>query len=302
MRNKKDTNYGAVLAALGAVLIWCWSGVCFRKGSELMGGAMVYLTFMTGTGSLTAVLLQYFNGKPLSSLYRIPPRMMLSGTFGVAVYTVMLATAFGIAPESDLGQVNLLNLMWPVWIVVFGFLLLRDRPKPSLAVLGVILSLAGVLVSRGVDHLTRLPADLTAPLMALAGGLMWACYSVLLRKWGISEDEGGTAFNFATCAVMAGLIALYTGAWQNMPAWTPETVFWILFGGIGPVGLAYSWWEIGVKKGPVFFIASLAYFIPIGSSLLIGLIFKESMSSGLLYGAVLIAAGAWVINSASRST
>jgi drug/metabolite transporter (DMT)-like permease len=147
-----------------------------------------------------------------------------------------------------------------------------------------------------------MPSQLTAPLLALTAGLMWALYSVLLRKWKTDDDQGGTAFNFAVCSLMAGTIAFITGEWKNMPAWSSETFFWIIFGGIGPVGLAYSWWEIGVKKGPVFLIAALAYFIPVGSSLLIGLIFKESMNGGLLFGAVLIAAGAWLVKVAGRDT
>jgi drug/metabolite transporter (DMT)-like permease len=300
MPDKKEINNGAVLAAVGAVLLWSFSGVCFRKGSELMG-SMVYLTCMTAMGSFTAVLLHYFRGQPLSSLYRLPPRVLLSGIVGVAFYTVILATAFGVAAESDLGQINLLNLMWPVWVVVLGFIFLPDRPKPVLVLSGIILGLAGVMISRGIDQFTRLPADLTAPFLALTGGLLWSFYTVLLRKWKIPADKGGTAFNFAVCALMAGVTALFSGEWRNLPAWSWETVFWVLFGGVGPVGLAYSLWEIGVKKGPVFLIASLAFFIPIGSSLLIGLIFKESMNSGLLFGAVLIALGAWVINSASRN-
>ena len=260
-------------------------------------GPMVYLTFMTGMGSLTAVLFQYFRKQPLSSIYRLPPRVILSGTVGVALYTVMLAAAFGMALESDLGQVNLLNYIWPVWMVVFGLILLRDRPKPFLTVSGIILCLTGVMISRGYDQLTRLPTDLTAPVLALTGGMLWAFHSVLLRKWEIPESQGGTALNFATCALMAGFIAVYTGEWQNTQIWSLETILWIMFGGIGPVGLAYSWWEIGVKEGPVFLIAALSNFTPIGSSLLIGLIFKESMNSGLLFGGVLIAMGAWIINS-----
>ena len=86
-----------------------------------------------------------------------------------------------------------------------------------------------------------------------------------------------------------------------MPSWSNAASFWVFFGAVGPVGLAYSWWETGVKKGPVFLIASLAYFIPVGSSLLIGLVFKESMNNGLLFGAVLIAIGAWMVRYAGRS-
>ena len=61
-----NTNNRAILAAVGSVLLWCWSGVCFRKGSELMG-TMVYLTFMTGGGALTAVILQLFRRQPISA-------------------------------------------------------------------------------------------------------------------------------------------------------------------------------------------------------------------------------------------
>ena len=39
---------------------------------------------------------------------------------------------------------------------------------------------------------------------------------------------------------------------------------------------------------------AFAYFIPIGSTLLIGLLFREAVGPGLLFGAVLIAAGAWL--------
>ncbi len=289
----------AIIAAVGAVLLWCWSGVCFRKGSEMMG-SMVYLTFMTGGGALTAAILQYIHRQPLSDIFKLPVRMIVAGFFGVALYTVMLAAAFGIASEADLGQINLLNYLWPVWLVILGIILLKDKPHPLLTALGILLGLIGVIISRGLDMFAIVPSTLLPHTFALVGGFLWALYSVLLRKWQIPEEKGGTAFHFAVCAVIAAIIAALLNQWQSMPPWSSTMVFWIVFGAVGPVGLAYSWWEIGVKNGPVFLIASLAYFIPIGSSLLIGLIFKESMNSGLLVGAVLIAFGAWLVRHASR--
>ena len=82
----------------------------------------------------------------------------------------------------------------------------------------------------------------------------------------------------------------------------PEAGFWILFGGIGPVGLAYHWWEIGVKRGNVHLLSLLAYFIPVGSSILIGLFFRESLGRGLLPGALLITAGAWLAGRSGGSS
>jgi len=281
-------------------MLWCWSGVCFRKGSELMGSSMVYLTLMTGCGSLTAVIFQYFRGQPLLNMFRLPFRVVVAGFFGVALYTVMLASAFGMAAEEDVGQINLLNLLWPVWMVVLGMLLLGSRPKAPLAISGILLGLFGVVISRGQNLFTHLPTNLFPHALALAGGFLWALYVVLLRKWKISEEEGGTAFHFAICAIIAALLATFAGDWARIPPLSGSMLFWILLGGVGPVGIAYSLYEISVKNGPVILIASFSYFIPIGSSLLIGLLFREAMNKGLVFGAVFIALGAWMVHYGGR--
>ncbi len=269
--------------------------MCFRKGSELFRSSMVYLTFMTGCGSLTAIVLQYFRKQPLKYMVRLPLKVLGAGFFGVALYTVMLAMAFGVAAEEDIGQINLLNYLWPFWIMVLGMLLLGSKPKALLAISGMIMGLFGIVISRGQNIFTHLPTNLFPHALALSGGFLWALYVVLLRKWKIPEEEGGTAFHFAICAITAGILATFAHDWHNIPPLSGSMLFWILFGGVGPVGLAYSLYEISVKNGPIILIAAFSYFIPIGSSLLIGLFFKETMNSGLIFGAVFITLGSWMV-------
>ena len=289
-RNEKKM---ATIAAVGSILLWCASGVCFARGARLMG-PMAYLTLMTATGVITVVLLQRFRGQPFADLVRLPIRVMVAGFWGVAFYTVILALAFGIAPERAIGQVNLLNYLWPVWIVLLSAVLIREKTQLLPTAAGVLLGFAGIVVARGPAEILHAPENPLPLFLALLGGFLWACYSVLLRRWRIPTEQGGTAFHFTLCALMAAAVAAIRGEWQNLPPVGAEALFWILFGGIGPVGLAYHWWEIGVKRGNVPLISTLAYFIPIGSTLLIGLLFREAMGSGLLFGAVLIAAGAWL--------
>ena len=283
----------ATLAAAGSILLWCASGVCFARGARLLG-PMAYLTLMTATGVITVVLLQIFRGQPFADLVRLPLRVMVAGFWGVAFYTVILALAFGIAPERDIGQVNLLNYLWPVWIVLLSAVLIREKTRLLTTTAGAILGFAGIVVARGPAEILRVPENPLPLFLALLGGFLWACYSVLLRRWWIPAEQGGTAFHFTLCALMAAAVAAIRGEWQGLPSIGAEALFWILFGGIGPVGLAYHWWEIGIKRGHVPLISTLAYFIPIGSTLLIGILFREAMGPGLLFGAVLIAVGAWL--------
>lgn len=290
---ESDEKKSATFAAVGSILLWCASGICFARGARLLG-PMAYLTLMTATGVVTVVLLQRLRGKPFADLFRLPLRVMVAGFWGVAVYTVILALAFGIAPETAIGQVNLLNYLWPVWIVLLSAALIPEKTRLLPTAAGVLLGFAGIAVARGPADLLSAPENPLPLFLALLGGFLWACYSVLLRRWRIPAEQGGTAFHFTFCALMAAAVAAIRGEWQNLPPVGAEALFWILFGGIGPVGLAYHWWEIGVKRGHVPLISTLAYFIPIGSTLLIGLLFREAMGPGLFFGAVLIAAGAWL--------
>jgi hypothetical protein len=116
----------ATLLGAFSILLWCWSGACFARGGRIFGPG-VYLTLMTGTGAATVVLLQMLRGRPLVDLVRLPGRVVAAGAVGVALYTVLLALALFSAAPADLGQVNLLNYLWPIWIVAFPWSLLPSR-------------------------------------------------------------------------------------------------------------------------------------------------------------------------------
>ncbi|HEX2973098.1 MAG TPA: EamA family transporter, partial [Tepidisphaeraceae bacterium] len=238
--------------------------------------------------------------RPLAGLFRPPGRVMVAGFFGVAVYSVLLVWAMGIAQERDLGAVLLLNYLWPIWMVLLGMSLLPGRTRVGWVVDGALLGFAGVAMGTlGVGHR---PVSLLPHAMALAGSFLWALYSVLLRRWKIPAEQGGSTFHFMVCALLAGGLAWKRGAWQGAGVLDAWSVGWILFGGIGPIGLAYYGWEIGVKRASVHLIALLAYFIPIGSAVLIGLFFHAAMSPRLILGAAMIAIGAWLGHRGTRES
>lgn len=290
----------ATAAAIGALFLWCWSGPCFAAGSRAMG-AMPYLSCIALTGSLTGALVHCLRRQSMRDLLCLPRGIAIAGFFGIAVYTLILAFAVGIAPDRDIGQVVLINYLWPIWLIVLGIGLLDEKPRIGLTLAAAALGFGGVLVARGTETFTGTPSSLLPHALSFVGAFLWALYSVLLKRWKVPEEKGGSTLQFFLCGIMAALGALLNGGWSEMPPLTGKTIFWILFGGIGPVGLAYYWWEIGMKRGSIHLIALLAFFVPIISAVLVGVLFREAMSAGLVPGAVMIAAAAFLGRRATKA-
>jgi drug/metabolite transporter (DMT)-like permease len=289
----------ATAAAMGSIALWSFSGLCYAAGGGLLG-AMPYLAMSSAIGVLTIIVLQAVRGRSIGSLFRLPRHVMLAGFFGVTVYSILLGSAVAMADQRDKAHVMLLNYLWPIWIVLLGIMLLKEKVRARRAVAGAILGFVGVAMARGWEALAHPPVDLRPHAMAAVGSVLWALYSVLLRRWQIPAEQGGSTFHFAVCAVMAAGLATWQHSWGSVPAMGLRGVLLVLFTGVGPVGLAYYWWEIGMKRGAVPLIAGMAYLIPIASAALISLFYRASWDLLLLPSAGLIATGAWMGGRASR--
>jgi drug/metabolite transporter (DMT)-like permease len=297
-----DSTSGlATAAGIGAIAFWCWSGPCFAAGSRAIG-SMPYVAFTSVVGVITGMVFHRARGQALADLFRLPRRVIVAGFFGVAVYTVVMTGAVGMASDSDLGQIILINYLWPIWIIVLGLLLLDEKPRIGLTLVAAALGFGGVVVSKGLEPFTRPPAGLVPHALAMIAAFLWALYSVLLKRWRVPEENCGSTGQFIVCAFLATGVGALNGQWEAMPVPDASAVFWILFGGIGPIGLGYYLWEIGIKRGAAHMIALLAYFIPVVSALLIGLLFREAISPGLLPGALMIVAGAYLGSRANKPT
>ncbi len=283
---------------MAAILLWSCSAVCFSVGSRALG-PMAFMSCICLLGSISGTLAHVRGGGTVRELVSMPGRVWAAGFLGIVVYSLLLVTAFGIARDQDLAQVALVNYLWPILMVLIGLALLRERADARLAILGALLGFGGVVVARGLEALTQRPADMAAHGLALIAAVLWAAYSVVLKHWRVPEECNASNVQFAICAVLAGLIAALRGEWGNLAHAPASALAWTVFCGVGPVGLAYYWWEIGVKKGPTQLIAALSFSIPVTGSLLVCAVFRQALSPGLVPGAAMIAAGAYL---ARRST
>ena len=80
---------------------------------------------------------------------------------------------------------------------------------------------------------------------------------------------------------------------------TPAVLASVLALGLGPVGIAFVLWDIGMKRGDPRLLGTLAYATPVASTLILGLAGYASLSLTTLAAAILVATGGLIAARAS---
>ena len=106
----------------------------------------------------------------------------------------------------------------------------------------------------------------TALPLALCAALAWSSYSVLSRRFASVPSEAITGFCLVT-AVLAGICHLVF----EQTIWPAEPLQWAAVVGLslGPVGLAFYVWDIGVKQGDIQVLGAASYLTPLLSTLVL---------------------------------
>lgn len=216
------------------------------------------------------------------------------GTLGLFGYHFLYFTAFRIAPTAETG---LIAYLWPLFIVLFSGLLPGERLRGQ-HIVGALVAFAGaalIVLRGGVDL-----GGASAPGLLLGFGcaITWAAYSVLSRRLGNVPTESVTVFCLATAA-----LSLVAHLALEQTVWPANTLGWlaVLALGLGPVGLAFFTWDIGMKKGDIQLLGVASYAAPLLSTLVLIAAGITPATPVIGVAALLIAGGAALAARASAS-
>ena len=125
--------------------------------------------------------------------------------------------------------------------------------------------------------------------LALLCALTWSGYSVLSRLVGDAPTGTVAVFCLATAALSLPLHLMFEETvWpQSMLGWAS-----VLGLGLGPVGLAFFVWDIGVKRGDIQLLGTSSYAAPLLSTLVLVVAGVAAPSFTLAWAALLITGGA----------
>lgn len=277
----------AAATRTGLVAIAMWATLAFLTAAtgRVPAFLLTALTFaIGGTVGLVAAL-----AGPGLCVLRQRPLAWLHGVGGLFGYHFLYFTALKWAPAAEAG---LIAYLWPLLIVLLSAFLPGGGLRRA-HVAGALMGFAGtVVLLAGKGGFAGVEARfLPGYLAAFACAFIWSGYSVAARHFRDVPTEAVAGFCLAT-ALLAGLCHL---AWEET-VWPSGAGEWAAVAGlgIGPVGLAFYAWDIGMKQGDVRLLGVASYATPVLSTLLLVAAGFAAPGWALAAACVLIVGGAIV--------
>jgi drug/metabolite transporter (DMT)-like permease len=270
----------ATLFGFAAILMWSLLALLTVASGKVPPFQLAALTFAIG-GAIGAVGVTRAR---IWGALRQPPQVWLLGVSGLFGYHALYFLALRLAPPAEAG---LLNYFWPLLIVLFSGLLPGEHLR-WYSIAGALLGLAGTVIlffGKGIAPALDYVAGYSA---AFCAAFVWAGYSVLSRRFvGVP-----TAAVAGFCLATALLAALCHAAFEAT-IWPQSTGEWlaVVALGIGPVGIAFYAWDVGVKRGDIRLLGVASYAAPLLSTFFLVLAGYAEASLTLWFSALLIAGG-----------
>ncbi len=219
-------------------------------------------------------------GKGILIHFKLPLKIWFVGVCGLFGYHYFYFLAIRNAPAIE---ANLINYLWPLFIVLFSSFLPNEKLR-WFHIVGVLFGLIGVvfLVSDGGSFNFEVQY-LSGYVYAFIAALIWGSYSVVSRFFAHIPTSSVGAF----CGVTAFLALICHFLFENTVIPTLYEFIVIILIGLGPVGGAFFVWDYGVKNGNIQFLGSMSYFTPLLSTILL-IIFGLSNSSSTIWIACLL--------------
>lgn len=284
------TKLGATAIGFVAVLLWSLLAL-FTVGSAPTPPLLLNAICFSIGGTLG--LIWTLATGSLGQLRDVSWTTYLFGAMGLFGYHALYFSALRMAPAAEAG---LIAYLWPLLIVLFSGLLPGETLRPG-HLIGACLGFAGaaVIITGGGGAGFQV-AHLPGYGLALLCALTWSGYSVLSRRLGDVPTSSVAVF----CVLTA--LASWIMHFALEDTTLPRTAFgWasVMALGLGPVGLAFYVWDIGVKRGDIQILGTASYAAPLLSTLVLVLAGIAAPSWGLAIAALFVTGGAAIAARAS---
>jgi drug/metabolite transporter (DMT)-like permease len=282
------TAFRATLFGFAAILTWSLLALLTVATGKVPPFQLAAMTFAVGG----AIGLAWMAATGAWSTLRQPLPVWALGVGGLFGYHALYFTALRLAPPADAG---LISYLWPLLIVLFSGLLPGERLHLR-SVAGALFGLVGTIVLFAGKGVAPALVYATGYIVAFCCAFVWSSYSVLSRRF-----PGVPSVAVSGFCIVTAILAVLCHVVFEQTVWPEGGGQWlaVLALGVGPVGLAFYVWDIGVKHGDIRLLGVASYAAPLLSTLFLVLAGFAPAQATLGIAAVLIAGGGLLAASAS---
>lgn len=265
-------------SAFAAILLWAsLASLAFRL-SHLAP------FFLTGAGMVIGGLTLL----PGWRQWRVPWRTFAIGVSALSLYHAALFAALQWAPAVS---ANLVNYLWPLFIVVLAPLVQKDQKLSLRLVLASLIGFAGaalaIIGDRGLHFEKR---ALFGYALAFIAALIWSLYSLSLKRLPPFPNAAVGLFTLASGIFSLGISALT----ETLPVLQINDCFYLAAIGVGPLGLAFFFWDRAAKELPARQLGVLSFLTPVLSTLCLLIVTGKMPTVHLGVGALLVILAIWL--------
>lgn len=263
---KHVSHRNAVLLLLVCVTLWSTSGVLIKQSS------LSALAIVGGRSAIAAIVLLLFVRRPRWT-------WSLPQIGGAVAYLVMVLCFVQATQWTSAANAILLQYTAPIWVALFSFWFLGERPLPAdYAAMGLIG--VGMLLFFG-DALT--PAGMAGNVLAVLAGIALAWMTLFMRK----QKDGSTLETVLLGNLLAAAVGLPALAMSQV-----QPADWAILGflGIFQLGLPFVLYAVAIRSISAIETILISCLEPILNPILVFLVIGETPGPMALAGGALVLA------------
>ena len=270
-----------LLLVLAAAIIWS-SGGLFIKWTTLSG-----LELSFGRSLLAAITVALFTRREGFGLNRIT--LIASVLYAALLLLFVLATK-----ETTAANAIFLQYTAPLYVLVLEPIFYKEkfRQRDLITVIFCVIGMSLFFVGK------LRPQDVTGNLLALASGICFAAYFLLLRH------PSARAVNRASSVIYGNLLVVLVAAPAGLPALATITLhdaLSVIYLGVVQIGVAYTLFTLGMARGIRSLDAGIVGYIePVLNPVWVFLVIGERPSQWALIGGAIIV-GAVVVHTTLKA-
>ena len=283
---ERATMKKSLLYAIVTILVWSTMAPVVK----ILLTAVPALEALAVSSAIAVVVLLIYNvlsGK-LKKMRDYSLRQYLTmaglGFLGLFLYSALYYR--GLA-ELTSQEACIVNYLWPIMIVVFSILILKEPFTPMKGI-AMLFSFAGIVILSLGGSAAGDGNRLLGILCCLGAAVVYGLFSVLNKKLNYDQTIAMMIFWLVTAAGSA-VLGLATEAWIPVEGSQWLGLIWM---GLASYAVAYVFWALalsGAKNTAV--IANLAFLTPFLSVIWSAVFLKEPLQINAIIALVLIVGG-----------